>query len=105
MSHSSIERLIFPDTFHIICFSLERMINVLNNLKVNTDVMKERVENNLSVVSSQMIMNKSISNGYNRFDSYDESKNLVNKSISETDYYHCIEEIYNKYSLKDEDGN
>lgn len=105
MSHSSIERLIFPDTFHIICFSLERMINVLNNLKVNTDVMKERVENNLSVVSSQMIMNKSISNGYNRFDSYNESKNLANKSISETDYYHCIEEIYNKYSLKDEDGN
>ena len=43
ISHSSVERVILPDTFTHLSFALKRMESILDNMVVNVDKMKENI--------------------------------------------------------------
>ena len=45
MSHSSVERIVWPQSFHIICHMMDTMSDVLDNLVINYDVISSNLEN------------------------------------------------------------
>lgn len=70
ISHSSAERIIFPDSFHIICFMTKRMARVMENLQVNTDRMNANIEASDYRWATQGIMLKLITKGKSRDEAY-----------------------------------
>ena len=56
ISHSSAERVIWPDAFHVAVYMLNKMIYIVENMQVNTDKMKENLEITRGLVYSQRIL-------------------------------------------------
>lgn len=65
MSHSSVERIMFPDAFHLICFMTKRITNVVEELIINRDVMNSNL-----IGSSQHEMLNLIRQGKSRSEAY-----------------------------------
>ena len=55
ISHSSVERIILPDSFHIICHMLTCMRESLENLTVNVDQIQKNLESTLPMLLSPTI--------------------------------------------------
>jgi len=66
MTHSSVERIIFPDSYHIINFILLRMKDVIESLRFDELGMKEKIENRKTQWLQQEIMLIGIENGKSR---------------------------------------
>ncbi len=72
ISHSSNERVMFPDATTLISYMLRRLNRVLNNLKVNKEKMKENINLTHGAIFSQRVMLTLISeNGLTREETYD----------------------------------
>ncbi|MCL6428812.1 Adenylosuccinate lyase [Spiroplasma sp. JKS002669] len=56
ISHSSNERVIFPDVYHALDFIGKRMVNVLENLVVNTRVINENLRKANDLYFSQPVL-------------------------------------------------
>lgn len=56
ISHSSNERVIFPDVYHALDFIGKRMVNVLENLVVNTGAMNENLRKANDLYFSQPVL-------------------------------------------------
>ncbi|AGM25782.1 adenylosuccinate lyase [Spiroplasma syrphidicola EA-1] len=72
ISHSSNERIIIPDTYHLVVYTVKRMINVITNIVVN----EERIANNITqargIYFSQVILTAIIKEtNYSREEIYD----------------------------------
>ena len=80
ISHSSVERVVFPDALIALDFMLARFKGVLDGLKVNPGRMKENLESSLGLVFSQKVMLKLIDAGVSRLQAYD----LVQKCAMKT---------------------
>ena len=70
ISHSSVERVIFPDTLILLDFSLNRMSNVVKNLIVNEKRMLNNLNNSKGLYNSQRVLLKLIEKGLTREDAY-----------------------------------
>lgn len=70
ITNSSVERIIFPDTFHLVHYITQKMIWVLKNLRVYPERMLENIKNSLSVYASQPLMNALIDKGMDRTEAY-----------------------------------
>ena len=70
ISHSSTERIIFPDSLILIDFMLYRFNNVLFNLVVHEDNMKRNANLYGGVIYSQKVLLKLVDKGYTREDAY-----------------------------------
>ena len=70
ISHSSVERVIFPDTLILLDFSLNRMSNVVKNLIVNEKKMLDNLNNSKGLYNSQRVLLKLIEKGLTREDAY-----------------------------------
>ena len=55
MSHSSVERIVWPQSFHIICHMMQTMTNVLDNLVINYDVISSNLENSNADSHKQLL--------------------------------------------------
>ena len=55
MSHSSVERIVWPQSFHIICHMMTTMTDVLSNLVVNYDVISSNLENSNADSHKQLL--------------------------------------------------
>ena len=77
ISHSSAERIIFPDTAHIVAFSLNRLMSVLTDLVINKDNCVNNIEKNRNKLRSQDIMSEMINQGFSRFNSHNISQEEV----------------------------
>ena len=71
ISHSSSERIIFKDSAHIACFTLNRLSIVLNGLQCFTNNAENNCKKYESVVSSQKEMSIAIKSGVSRKDAHD----------------------------------
>lgn len=56
ISHSSAERVVWPDAFHAITYMLTKMTNVVESMRVDTSKMKENLELTRGLVYSQRIL-------------------------------------------------
>ncbi|BDV03464.1 MAG: adenylosuccinate lyase [Candidatus Hepatoplasma scabrum] len=71
ISHSSVERIIFPDATTLIEYALKRYEKILQQLIVNKDVMEKNLQKSKGLIFSQQILNLLIEKGIERNLSYD----------------------------------
>ena len=70
ISHSSAERIIFPDTLCLVDFMLHRFTCVMKNLVIHEENMKKNSELYGGITYSQKVLLKLVDNGYTREDAY-----------------------------------
>lgn len=85
ISHSSVERVIAPDAFHIMDFSLTRLHGLIENLVVNEENMKANLKPYHDVMASQAFMLALVKKGIKRSDAYEmvQKASLGKKSFRE----------------------
>ena len=72
ISHSSVERIIFPDATILLDYMLNRMTGLLNNIQVFEDNMLKNIELTQGVIFAQRVMNKLIDEkAFSREKTYD----------------------------------
>ena len=70
ISHSSVERVIFPDAFTLCDYALNRMKSILDGLHVNTKKMQENLEATQGLVYSSHLLLKLVEKGLTREQAY-----------------------------------
>ncbi len=70
ISHSSVERIIFPDSFIILDYMLDKMIFITKNLKIMPKNMERNLMKYGGIVFSQRVLLELISKGMLREDAY-----------------------------------
>ena len=70
ISHSSAERIIFPDSLILVDFMLNRFANVLKNLVIHEGNMLKNTKLYGGVIYSQKVLLKLVEKGYTREDAY-----------------------------------
>jgi len=107
ISHSSVERLVFPDTLILLDFSLSRMSNVIENLVVNEKQMLENLNRTKGLYNSQRVMLKLIDKGLTREKSYKIVQKTAMKSWNENKDFKLLlqkdSDVNNSLSLKEID--
>lgn len=83
ISHSSAERVIFPDSFHITSFMLEDMIYILGGLNVYPDNIKRNLDITGGVYFSQKLLTSLLDRGMPRQKVYELVQNNALRSWSE----------------------
>ncbi len=80
ISHSSVERVIGPDTTILLDFALSRLTNVVKNIVVNKKNIKANLDKLNGLIYSQRILLTLTQKGVSREDSYD----IVQKNASKS---------------------
>ncbi len=70
ISHSSVERVVFPDAFILIDYSLHRMKRVISNLQVNKEKMLENMDLSGGQLFSSHILLELVKTGLSREEAY-----------------------------------
>ncbi len=70
ISHSSVERVIFPDAFIVLDYALNRMAGVIQGLEVNKDQMKANMDLSSGHLFSSHVLLALIEKGLSREDAY-----------------------------------
>jgi adenylosuccinate lyase len=70
ISHSSVERVIIPDTFEAINYMILNSTKILDGLVVNSDRMRENINNANGLFWSQTILTKLLGLGFSRDEAY-----------------------------------
>lgn len=70
ISHSSTERIIFPDSFILVDFMLYRFKNIMENLVIHEDNMLKNTKLYGGVIYSQRVLLKLVEKGYSREEAY-----------------------------------
>ncbi|MDH4027710.1 MAG: adenylosuccinate lyase [Nitrospirota bacterium] len=70
ISHSSVERIIIPDSTILIDYMLVRLTGILRNLQVYPERMKENIAKSYGLFCSQRVLLKLTENGLSREDAY-----------------------------------
>lgn len=70
ISHSSVERVIFPDAFIVADYAADRLSGILDGLVVKADKMKENLDITNGQVSSSLILLALVRKGLSREDAY-----------------------------------
>ena len=70
ISHSSVERIIIPDSTHIIDYMLTKMTILFENLLVYPDNMMKNINNTNGLIFSQEVLLALINKGVTREDAY-----------------------------------
>ena len=83
ISHSSAERIIFPDATEMLDYMLNRFMELLDNLVVYEDNMLANIYKTKGAIFSQRVMNALINKGLSRETSYDLIQKLAIKSYNE----------------------
>lgn len=71
ISHSSNERLIWPESFHLICNLTLKLNKLINNLQINNSQISQNL-NNSNSLSHKELLESSLKS--NRFEAYDQVK-------------------------------
>lgn len=70
ISHSSVERIIFPESFLLIDFMLQEMIEIVSTLIVYPEKMKENLEKSFGLIFSQRLLHVLMEKGLSREKAY-----------------------------------
>lgn len=70
ISHSSVERVIFPDAFILVDYALDRMTSILKNLEINKDKMKQNMGFSKGQMFSSHVLLKMVEKGQSREEAY-----------------------------------
>ncbi|ABQ47653.1 Adenylosuccinate lyase [Thermotoga petrophila RKU-1] len=96
ISHSSVERYVFPDATQTLYYMIVTATNVVKNMKVNEERMKKNIDRTKGLVFSQRVLLKLIEKGLTRKEAYD----IVQRNALKT---WNSEKHFLEYLLEDED--
>lgn len=71
ISHSSVERIIIPDSTILLDYMLTKMADLVNKLMVNKDRMWENLNKTRGIIFSQRVLLELIKRGITRIEAYD----------------------------------
>lgn len=71
LSNSCSERIIFKDSAHVACYSLERLSNIIKNLIIEDKNASMNIQRYSDRINSQIIMNRLIKEGKSRKEAHD----------------------------------
>lgn len=71
ISHSSVERVIIPDSAILLDYMLNKMADIVDRLVVNAEKMKENLKKTEGLIFSQRVMLELINKGFTRQEAYD----------------------------------
>lgn len=93
ITHSSVERIIIPDSCILLDYMLHLMIRIFSNLVVHEDNMKENLEKTLGLIFSQRVMLKLIDKGMSREKAYEwVQRNALYAWQTKTDFEYLVSE-------------
>ncbi|MGM0437889.1 MAG: adenylosuccinate lyase [Bacillota bacterium] len=121
LTHSSVERVILPDSSILVDYGLQKFKEVLEELKINKENMKENMNRTHGLIFSQRVMLALVDKGLEREEAYEiaqknalkawenkeDYKELIKDDNKITDYLSEkeIEEVFDyKYYLKEIDN-
>lgn len=90
MSHSSVERIMFPDLSHLVHFMIKEMNDILSNLQINEKKMRDNIFASKGVTESHKIMLGLIDRGYSRQEAYQKIQELSFKALNENKSFYEI---------------
>ncbi len=93
ISNSSVERIILPDTFNLICFITKDLIAIFEGLHINYKAIEKNLSDAIDKLSSQKILSALVKNDIDRDEAYRSIQDLTFENFS-------TEEIVTKLSKK-----
>jgi len=93
LTHSSVERIIIPDTTILVDYILNKFIMVLSELVVNKDRMKENLDRTHGLIFSEKVMLALVDKGLTREEAYElAQRNALKAWEKGTSYIQLIKE-------------
>lgn len=77
ISHSSVERIIVPDSTILLDYMLNKFTTLIQRLVVNQEAMKENLEKSRGIIFSQRVLLELINKGLTRLEAYDAVQNAA----------------------------
>ena len=110
ISNSSVERIIIPDSFNIICFMTTELTSIIKNMVINHDQINKNLENAKNKSISQRVLSELVNNGIDRDNAYRSIQSLIFENNSAEELIKAIEEEFdidlsNITNSKNEIGN
>ena len=95
ISNSSVERIIFPDSFNIIAFISKELKNVIENLHINYEKINSNLELANSKLMSQKLLSFLVSQGIDRDSAYREIQKALFDDVSFKELKESINKKFN----------
>lgn len=93
ISHSSVERVIIPDSTTLANYLLRLLVRIIKDLNVYPDNMKENINKTKGLTFSQRILLELIDRGYTREEAYDlVQRNAMLTWESGEEFYQVLKE-------------
>ncbi|MDC0076812.1 adenylosuccinate lyase [Acidimicrobiaceae bacterium] len=93
ISNSSVERIILPDTFNLICFMTKDLISIFDGLHINYKAIEKNLSHAADKLNSQKILSALVKNDIDRDEAYRSVQDLTFENFS-------TKEIVTKLSKK-----
>lgn len=108
ITHSSVERVILPDSCILLDYMLHLMVQIMDTLVIHEDNMKANLEKTLGLSFSQRVMLSLVDKGISRETAYEwTQRNALQAWQSRTDFAYLVtvDPDISKYLSKDEIDN
>jgi adenylosuccinate lyase len=92
LTNSSVERIVLPDTFHLVHFMLERLRHILSGLKVFPEAMQRNLRLMGDLVFSEHLMLALVRAGMSREDAYKVAQRAAALAWEGADFRRCVTE-------------
>jgi len=93
ISHSSVERLVIPEVFHLAVYTVERMLSILKGLKIDSDKMEINIEACHSTDWAETLMLHLIRKGKSRMEAHREVAAACRKAENYDTTFDVPEEV------------
>jgi adenylosuccinate lyase len=92
LTNSSVERIVLPDTFHLVHFMIERLRRILSGLKVFPEAMQRNLRLMGDLVFSEHLMLALVRAGMSREDAYKVAQRAAAMAWEGADFRRCVTE-------------
>ena len=82
ISNSSVERIVLPDTFNLICFITKDLISIFDGLHINYKAIEKNLSDAADKLSSQKILSALVKNDIDRDEAYRSIQDLTFNNFS-----------------------
>ena len=94
ISNSSVERIIIPDSFNIICFMTTELTSIIKNMVINREQINKNLENAKNKSISQRVLSELVNKGIDRDNAYRSIQNLIFEDNSAEELIKAIEDEF-----------
>ena len=94
ISNSSVERIIIPDSFNIICFMTTELTSIIKNMVINREQINKNLENAKNKSISQRVLSELVNKGIDRDNAYRSIQNLIFENNSAEELIKAIEDEF-----------